>query len=65
MISRVLWHCYELSRNQWLKPDELRKLQEKGLRAIIRHAYEKVPLYHSKLNSAGLKPGDIKTIGDL
>jgi len=65
MISRVLWHCYELSRNQWLKPDELRKLQEKRLKAIIRHAYEKVPLYHSKLNSAGLKPGDIKTIGDL
>ncbi len=65
MIGRVLWHCYELSRNQWLKPVELRKLQEKRLRAIIRHAYEKVQLYHSKLNSVGLKPDDIRTIEDL
>ncbi|MCX8183057.1 MAG: hypothetical protein N3F08_01355 [Crenarchaeota archaeon] len=65
MISRVLRYCYELSRNQWLKPGELRKLQEKRLRAIIRHAYEKVQLYHSKLNSAGLKPDDIRTIEDL
>ncbi|MEM3424987.1 MAG: hypothetical protein QXI42_04120 [Thermoproteota archaeon] len=65
MISRVLRYCYELSRNQWLKPGELRKLQEKRLRAIVRHAYGKAQLYHSKLNSVGLKPEDIRTIEDL
>jgi len=65
VFLRVLWNCYELSRNQWLKPDKLKKLQEKRLRAILKHAYENVPLYHEKFESVGLKPDDIKTVEDL
>ena len=65
MLLRVLWYCYELSRNQWLKPAELKKLQEKRLKAILRHAYENVPLYHEKFDSVGIKPTDIRTVEDL
>lgn len=65
MLPRVLWYCYEVSRNQWLRLDELKGLQEKRLKAIIRHAYENVPLYHEKFDSVGLKPDDIKSIESL
>lgn len=65
MIPRVLWYCYKLSRNQWLEPSELEILQEKKLKAIIRHAYENVPLYRGKFDSAGVKPDDIKTLKDI
>jgi len=65
VLLRVLWYCYELSRNQWLRPVELKKLQEKRLKAILRHVYENVPLYHKKFDSAGIKPNDIKTLEDL
>jgi len=65
VFLRALWYCYELSRNQWLKPAELKKLQEKRLKAILRHAYENVPLYHKKFDSVGIKPEDIRTVEDL
>jgi len=65
MLARFLWYCYQLSRTQWLKPPELRKLQRKRLRAILKHVYENVPLYRGKFDSVGLKPGDVKTVEDL
>lgn len=65
MLLRVLRCCSELLRNQWLKPVELRRLQEKRLRAIIKHVYQNVPLYHVKYDSAGIRPADIQTIEDL
>lgn len=65
MLLRVLWYCYEFSRNQWLKPAELKRLQEKRLKAILKHVYENVPLYHQKFESVGVKPADIKSIEDL
>ena len=65
MLSRVLWYCHELSRNQRLGPNELKGIQEKRLKAIIRHAYEHVPLYHRQFESVGLRPEDIRTVEDL
>jgi len=65
MLARFLWYCYQLSRTQWFKPPELRKLQRKRLRAVLKHAYENVPLYHEKFDSVGAKPSDVKTVEDL
>lgn len=65
MLSRVLWYCYELSRNQRLKPTELKRLQERRLKAIIRHAYDNVPLYRRKFDSEGIRPEDIRSMEDL
>jgi hypothetical protein len=28
LLLRVLWYCFELSRNQWLKPQELESIDE-------------------------------------
>ncbi len=65
VLSRVLWYFYELLRNQWLKPNELVRLQEKRLKAILRYVYENVPLYREKFESKGMRPEDIKTLEDL
>ena len=54
-----------LMRNQRLKPPELRELQNKKLRAIIKHSYNHVPYYHHLFKEAKIKPSDIKSIDDL
>lgn len=65
MLHRVAWYCYELWRNQWLRPADLVKLQEKRLREIVHHSYDNVPLYKEKLDASGVKPGDIRSLADL
>jgi phenylacetate-CoA ligase len=52
-------------KQQWLTTSELEEIQRKMLRAIIKHAYENVPLYHQKFRSVGVMPDDIKTVDDL
>lgn len=47
-----------------MKPEEIRKYQNRALRKAIMYAY-KVPLYHRKYKEAGIRPEDIKSIEDL
>jgi len=54
-----------LRRNAWLKRSELERMQQKKLRAIIKHAYYNVPFYHRLFDSVGVKPDDIKAVEDL
>ncbi|OYT25733.1 MAG: hypothetical protein B6U97_04965, partial [Candidatus Altiarchaeales archaeon ex4484_96] len=35
-----------LKKSQWWKPAQLEDLQNKKLRALIKHAYHNVPYYH-------------------
>jgi len=65
MIHRALWYCGHVLRNQWLKPSQLKEMQEKRLRAIIRHAYRTVEFYHKELKAAKVRPEDIKSQDDL
>ena len=62
---RKLWNVYRLRRNVWLKPEQLLKMQQRRLKAIVNHAFENVEYYHILFNSLGLKPDDIKNVGDL
>lgn len=62
---QVLRDFCALKRNLHRSPSELREIQTKKLRAIIAHAYNNVWFYHKKLDEAGVKPDDIKTIEDL
>ena len=55
----------EFIQMQYMKPDEIIKLQEQKLRKIIKFAYENAELYRNKLESVNLKPGDIKSLEDL
>jgi phenylacetate-CoA ligase len=54
-----------LNKTQWWKREELEELQNKKLRALIRHAYENVPYYHNLFKEIGLMPDDIKSKEDL
>lgn len=53
-----------LRRLQWSK-QKLKEYQEKRLRAVLRHAYDSVPLYHEKFRRAGVSPSDVKSLEDL
>lgn len=64
MIGEIL-ELLRLVRHRTLPPATLRALQERKLRAVIRHAYDKVPYYHTLFSSAGLSPEDIRTVEDL
>lgn len=55
----------QVRKNQWLKPSELEELQNKKLRAIVKHAYENTEFYHRKFKDAGVRPEDIRTVNDI
>ena len=44
---------------------DIRKLQAKRLSWSLRHAYDNVPHYRAKFDSAGVRPEDFKTLDDL
>jgi len=64
MTNRFL-ELSRLLRNRYLPPHELRKSQERKLRAVIGHACENVPYYRSLFRSEGLTPQDVCTLEDL
>jgi len=55
----------ELEKSQWYKQKEIENIQNKKLKYIINHAYEKIPYFHNLLKNNNLKPSDIKSINDL
>jgi phenylacetate-CoA ligase len=65
MLARYLFNLYRLRRNLSLAPAKLQEIQNKQLRVMVKHAYEKVPFYHRKLHEAKIKPGDIRSVEDL
>ena len=44
-IARSIYHRMRLLRNQWLSPPEIEAIQQRKLKAIIKHAYENVDYY--------------------
>jgi len=45
--------------------DEMRSLQSFRISQTVRRVYENVPYYRDRMDGAGVKPEDIKTVGDL
>ena len=44
---------------------EMEKIQSERLSDMLKRVYEKVPFYRQKLDEAGIKPEDIKSVKDL
>jgi phenylacetate-CoA ligase len=57
--------AYNLLKNKWKSPAEIKRIQEQKLRKLIKHAYEKVPYYRLLLDSVKVKPEDVQYIEDL
>jgi phenylacetate-CoA ligase len=55
----------ELDPEERMSRDELEALQLKRLQQTVRHAYEHVSLYRSKLDDAGVAPDDIRSLDDV
>ena len=45
--------------------DEMKKLQLKRLKDVVKRAYENVPYYKKRFDEVGVKPEDIKTLEDI
>jgi phenylacetate-CoA ligase len=45
--------------------EQLRELQLRRLRAIVRRAYDHVELYRSRMTDAGVTPDDIRSLDDV
>ncbi len=52
-------------RMETLKRDELASLQLSRLQKTVAHAYENVAMYRKKLDEAGVRPGDIRSLEDI
>jgi phenylacetate-CoA ligase len=48
-----------------LNDDKLKKIQLQGLKWTAGHAYNNSPFYKKKLDDAGLKPEDIRSLKDI
>lgn len=53
------------AKEETLPRKELEQLQLVRLQETVKRIYEKVPAYRNKMEEAGLKPEDIKSLNDL
>ncbi|MBI4719342.1 MAG: phenylacetate--CoA ligase family protein [Planctomycetes bacterium] len=57
LVGRRTLQCLaELEASQWLAPRELRRMQERKLRALMAHAAARTPFYRDRLRRAGIDP---------
>lgn len=54
-----------LEKTQWMQGQDLKRLQLKRLKALLRYAYENVSYYHASFKSKRLRPEDIQCLEDL
>ena len=45
--------------------EQLAKMQLERLKKTVKHVYDNVPLYRERMDAAGIKPEDVKTMDDL
>jgi phenylacetate-CoA ligase len=71
-LKNTISLLYELNKKQKqiikmldLSSEELKNIQSKKLKKIVKHAYENVDLYKEKYDKAGIIPEDIQSIDDL
>jgi len=63
--SRILYNLRKLRRNSWLSSSKLEEMQNKGLREVVKYAYENVAFYHQAFNRVKIKASDIRSVDDL
>jgi phenylacetate-CoA ligase len=54
-----------LEQSQWWPAEAIKVYQEEQLRRLVAHAYATVPYYRRIFDERRLRPGDIRTPGDL
>jgi len=54
-----------LRYTQWRSPERLREFQEKRLRKLIVHAYDRCAYYRRQMDDRGIHPTEIRNLNDL
>jgi len=52
-------------RIPWWSAERVRRLQQRRLRSIVRHAYDTVSFYRRAMDERGLRPEDFTDVSDL
>ena len=58
--EKMIW-----SKEETLPREEIEKIQLERLQETVNRVYAKVPAYRKKMDDAGVKPEDIKSLADL
>ena len=53
------------SKEETLPREEIEKIQLERLKETVSRVYERVPAYRKKMDDAGIKPEDVKSLKDL
>jgi len=63
--TRYIGACEGLLRGHSWSRKQLVAFQRRRLRALVRHAYERVPYYRRLMEQAAVRPEDIRSLADL
>lgn len=55
----------ELEKNQWRSDYEIKELQWRKIKRLLRHSYESVPYYREAFDKMGIRVDDIQTPEDF
>jgi len=61
----ALYYRWELRKAQWKDPSQIKEIQFRKLKAILKHAYDYVPYCHRLFSTAKIRPGDIRNFEDM
>jgi phenylacetate-CoA ligase len=62
---KTLYHLQQMMRRAYWPLDKLLEYQNKRLRRIAEYAYDFVPFYRKKFREIGVRPSEVRTVGDL
>ena len=71
LATRLAWSTHVARRAPFegrfpfREPATIERVQRRRLEATVRHAFEHVPYYRETMGRLGLRPGDIRAVGDL
>jgi phenylacetate-CoA ligase len=65
MKKKIIAGFNPVSAPDFLPREQLRGLQLQRLQAIVQRAYDHVPLFHQRMEAAGLTPQDLRSLDDV
>ncbi|WP_432798577.1 phenylacetate--CoA ligase family protein [Poriferisphaera sp. WC338] len=65
VLAEGVARFHPASSPDYLPGEQLRQLQLQRLQAVVAHAYDHVGLFQSRMDDAGMVPGDVGTLADL
>ena len=61
-FAKILWQLYQLKRNVRKSKSEMKALQDRKLRQMLRYAYNHSAYYKRSFHEAGISPQDLDTL---